>query len=151
MLRTSAGCTTRSTARRWPVCTASSRDSSTRRGWETARPTAVQRGPRKPWESQKQCLRPITSIDIDPYDVPCVASGAVAKTVKVPALTRALVGEGLGTFLLVLFGTGSAASAVVTGALQGLWQVAVGCGFGVAGVIYCTVGRRGAHPESRDN
>jgi len=40
-------------------------------------------------------------------------------------LSSALVGETLGMFLLVLFGTGSVACAVLTGALQGLWQVAV--------------------------
>ncbi|HEY3111602.1 MAG TPA: hypothetical protein VGL23_22795, partial [Chloroflexota bacterium] len=46
-------------------------------------------------------------------------------------LGRALVGELVGTFLLVLFGTGSVAAAVLTGAQVGLWQVAVVWGFGV--------------------
>ncbi len=57
----------------------------------------------------------------------------------------ALVGEVLGTFLLVLFGTGSVACAVLTGALQGLWQVAVVWGFGVTVAIYCSAALSGAH------
>jgi len=60
-------------------------------------------------------------------------------------LTPALVGEALGTFLLVLFGTGSVACAVLTGALQGLWQVAVVWGFGVTIAIYCSAALSGAH------
>ena len=57
----------------------------------------------------------------------------------------ALVGEVLGTFLLVLFGTGSVACAVLTGALQGLWQVAVVWAFGVTIAIYCSAALSGAH------
>src|SRR5919108_5776185 len=60
-------------------------------------------------------------------------------------LASALLGEVLGTFLMVLFGTGSVACAVLTGALQGLWQVAVIWGFGVAIAIYCSAGLSGAH------
>jgi len=60
-------------------------------------------------------------------------------------LGRALAGEAVGTFLLVLFGTGSVACAVLTGALQGLWQVATVWGFGVALAIYCSAGLSGAH------
>src|SRR5262249_48160109 len=60
-------------------------------------------------------------------------------------LRSALVGEVLGTFLLVLFGTGSVACAVLTGALQGLWQVAVIWGFGVTIAIYCSAALSGAH------
>jgi MIP family channel proteins len=56
-----------------------------------------------------------------------------------------MAGEALGTFLLVLFGTGSVASAVLTGSLQGLWQVAVVWGFGVALAIYCSASLSGAH------
>jgi glycerol uptake facilitator protein len=57
----------------------------------------------------------------------------------------ALTGECLGTFLMVLFGTGSVATAVLTGALQGLWQVAVIWGFGVSLAIYCSATLSGAH------
>ena len=60
-------------------------------------------------------------------------------------LGRALVGETVGTFILVLFGTGSVASAVLTGAQVGLWQVAVVWGFGVALAIYCSAAASGAH------
>src|SRR5437879_3974827 len=56
-----------------------------------------------------------------------------------------MLGEAIGTFLLVLFGTGSVACAVLTGALQGLWQVATVWGFGVALAIYCSAGLSGAH------
>jgi glycerol uptake facilitator protein len=60
-------------------------------------------------------------------------------------LSSALAGEVLGNFLLVLFGTGSVACAVLTGALQGLWQVAVVWGFGVTIAIYCAAALSGAH------
>jgi glycerol uptake facilitator protein len=63
----------------------------------------------------------------------------------VPGLWVALFGEALGTFLMVLFGTGAVACAVLTGALQGLWQVAVVWGFGVAIAIYCSASLSGAH------
>jgi hypothetical protein len=44
-----------------------------------------------------------------------------------------------------LFGTGSVACAVLTGALQGLWQVAVVWGFGFTIAIYCSAALSGAH------
>ena len=62
-----------------------------------------------------------------------------------PGLRVALLGESLGTFLMVLFGTGAVACAVLTGALQGLWQVAVVWGFGVTIAIYCSASLSGAH------
>lgn len=55
------------------------------------------------------------------------------------------VAEVLGTFILVLFGTGSVAAAVMTGAQVGLWQVAVVWGFGVTLAIYATASVSGAH------
>ena len=45
----------------------------------------------------------------------------------------------------MLFGTGSVAAAVLTGAQVGLWQVAVVWGFGVALAIYCSAAASGAH------
>src|SRR6266511_5022335 len=68
-----------------------------------------------------------------------------ARMAGLPPLRRALVGEAVGTFLLVLFGTGSVAAAVLTGAQVGLWQVAVVWGFGVALAIYCSAAASGAH------
>jgi glycerol uptake facilitator protein len=61
------------------------------------------------------------------------------------ALPRAVAGEILGTYLLVLFGTGSVAAAVLTGAQVGLWQVAVVWGFGVTIAIYTSATLSGAH------
>lgn len=62
-----------------------------------------------------------------------------------PRLGRAVVAECVGTYLLVLFGTGSVAAAVLTGAQVGLWQVAVVWGFGVSLAIYATAAVSGAH------
>ncbi len=58
---------------------------------------------------------------------------------------RAYVAEVVGTFILVLFGTGAVAASVVTGAHVGLWQVAVVWGFGVTLAIYATASVSGAH------
>ena len=60
-------------------------------------------------------------------------------------LPRALAGELLGTYLLVLFGTGAVAAAVLTSAQVGLWQVAVVWGFGVTIAIYASATLSGAH------
>ena len=54
-------------------------------------------------------------------------------------------GETVGTYLLVLFGTGSVAAAAITGAQVGLWQVAAVWGFGIALAIYASAGLSGAH------
>ncbi len=62
---------------------------------------------------------------------------------------RRLLGECLaeviGTFILVFFGTGSVAAAVLTGAQQGLWQVAVVWGFAISLAIYATSAVSGTH------
>ena len=55
------------------------------------------------------------------------------------------IAEFWGTFLLYLFATGSVANAVFSGALSGLWQVAMIWGFGLAIAIYSTASVSGAH------
>src|SRR5476651_1927146 len=54
-------------------------------------------------------------------------------------------GEIIGTFLLVFFGCGSVASAVLTGAEVGIFQVAIIWGLGIATAIYLTASLSGAH------
>lgn len=55
------------------------------------------------------------------------------------------VGEFFGTFLLVFFGCGSVATAVLTGAQVGIFQVAIVWGIGIATAIYLTGSLSGAH------
>lgn len=65
-----------------------------------------------------------------------------ARISRVPAW---LVGEVLGTFVLVFFGCGSVAAAVLTGAQVGIFQVAIVWGIGIATAIYLTGSLSGAH------
>lgn len=58
---------------------------------------------------------------------------------------RTLLAEGLGTFILVLFGCGAVHAAVLTGAQEGLWQVAIVWGCGVAFAAYAVGAVSGAH------
>ena len=51
---------------------------------------------------------------------------------------REIIGESLGTYVLVLFGCGSVAVSVLFAAHQGLMQVAVAWGVGVTLAIYLT-------------
>jgi glycerol uptake facilitator protein len=62
-----------------------------------------------------------------------------------PPFPAWLVGEFLGTFILVFFGCGSVAAAVLTGAQVGIFQVAIVWGIGIATAIYLTGGLSGAH------
>ncbi len=55
------------------------------------------------------------------------------------------VGEFLGTFMLVFFGCGSIAGAVLTGAQVGIFQVAIVWGIGIAIAIHLTGSLSGAH------
>src|SRR5215212_11112942 len=55
------------------------------------------------------------------------------------------VGEFIGTFVLVFFGCGSVATAVLTGAQVGIFQVAIVWGIGIATAIYVTGSLSGAH------
>lgn len=61
------------------------------------------------------------------------------------SLRRAILGELLGTYLLVLFGTGAVAASVLTGALSGLGQVAAVWAIGVTLAIVCSAPLSGAH------
>jgi len=56
-----------------------------------------------------------------------------------------LLGELFGTFVLVFFGCGVVAAAVLLQAQVGLWQVAVVWGIGIALAIYLTSSLSGAH------
>ena len=56
-----------------------------------------------------------------------------------------MVGEFVGTFLLVFFGCGSVCAAVTTGAQVGIFQVAIVWGLGIATAIYLTAALSGAH------
>jgi glycerol uptake facilitator protein len=61
------------------------------------------------------------------------------------SLTTRCLAEGLGTFLLVFFGCGAVHVAVLTGALSGLWQVAIVWGVAVMVAVYVVGGVSGAH------
>ena len=61
------------------------------------------------------------------------------------ALSRAMLGEFVGTFVLVFFGVGVVNAAVVTGAQVGLWQVAVVWAIGVSLGIFSSNALSGAH------
>lgn len=60
-------------------------------------------------------------------------------------LVSEMLAESIGSFILVFFGTGSVAVAVLTGAHQGLWQVASVWGFAIALAIYAVGSISGAH------
>ena len=55
------------------------------------------------------------------------------------------IGEFFGTFLLVFFGCGSVAAAVLNGAQVGIFQVAIVWGIGIAIAISLTGALSGAH------
>jgi len=56
-----------------------------------------------------------------------------------------VVGEFIGTFILVFFGCGSVCAAVTTGAQVGVFQVAIVWGLGIMMAIYLTASLSGAH------
>ncbi len=62
-----------------------------------------------------------------------------------PPLISQVVAEVIGTFLLIFFGCGAVHAAVLTGAQQGLWQVAIVWGVAIMLAIYSVGGISGAH------
>jgi glycerol uptake facilitator protein len=62
-----------------------------------------------------------------------------------PTLFRRCLAEWLGTFVLVFFGCGAVHVAVLTGALSGLWQVAIVWGVAIMLAAYTIGGLSGAH------
>ena len=62
-----------------------------------------------------------------------------------PPLMRQVVAEVIGTFLLIFFGCGAVHAAVLTGAQQGLWQVAIVWGVAIMLAIYSVGGISGSH------
>lgn len=56
-----------------------------------------------------------------------------------------IISEIIGTFMLVFIGTCTVASAVISGAQSGLWQIAVVWGIGLSLAIYATADLSGAH------
>ena len=56
-----------------------------------------------------------------------------------------MAAEAFGTGLLVFIGLGAVHAAVLTGAQQGVWQVAIVWALGIAAAIYCTANVSGAH------
>src|SRR5438132_12867472 len=61
------------------------------------------------------------------------------------SLTARCLAEVLGTFLVVFFGCGAVHVAILTGALVGLWQVAIVWGVAIMLAIYVVGGISGAH------
>src|SRR5437773_2275736 len=62
-----------------------------------------------------------------------------------PRLPARCFAEVIGTFMLVFFGCGAVHVAVLTGALQGLWQVGIVWGVAVMSAVYVVGGISGAH------
>lgn len=58
---------------------------------------------------------------------------------------RAVIAEAAGTFLLIFFGCGVVHTAVLTGAQQGVWQVAIVWGVAIMLAIYSLGAISGAH------
>ena len=61
------------------------------------------------------------------------------------SLKANVIGEFLGTALLIFFGCGCVAALKVAGASFGLWEISIIWGLGVALAVYATAGLSGAH------
>src|SRR5882724_11991114 len=77
-----------------------------------------------------------------PEPPPHVSAEIEVATTPIP---KWAIGEFFGTFILVFFGCGSVATAVLTGAQVGVFQVAIVWGIGIATAIYLTGSLSGAH------
>jgi glycerol uptake facilitator protein len=58
---------------------------------------------------------------------------------------RSFLAEAFGTGLIAFLGLGAVHASVLTGAQQGIWQVAIVWALGIAAAIYCTANVSGAH------
>jgi glycerol uptake facilitator protein len=74
-----------------------------------------------------------------------LSSDSMPAAASTSSLGASLVAEGLGTFILVLFGTGAVHSAVLTGAQMGLGQIAAVWAIAVALGIWIASPTSGAH------
>lgn len=61
------------------------------------------------------------------------------------SLTKAMIGEIVGTFILVFFGCGAVHSAVLTDGLTGLWQIGIVWGLAIMLAAYTVGSLSGAH------
>jgi glycerol uptake facilitator protein len=73
------------------------------------------------------------------------APSGVEQPVPQASFAQAILGELLGTLMLVLFGCGAVHTAVLTGAQSGLWQVAIVWGVAIMLAIYTIGALSGAH------
>ena len=62
-----------------------------------------------------------------------------------PSLSRQIMAELIGTFILIFFGCGAVHAAVLTGAQSGLWQVAIVWGVAIMLAAYTIGSVSGAH------
>jgi len=67
------------------------------------------------------------------------------RMIATKAIPAWVIGEFIGTFILVFFGCGSVCAAVTTGAQVGVFQVAIIWGLGIATAIHLTASLSGAH------
>ena len=78
-------------------------------------------------------------------DSPALDGKETRGAARSPSSAKLFLAEGLGTFLLVLFGCGSVHAAVLMGAQAGLWQVAIVWGLSIMLAIYVVGAVSGAH------
>jgi len=92
---------------------------------------------------QGKCV-PVQQAILEAIELGNLAEVAEVQDPPKVALARALLAEAIGTGMIVLFGCGSVLSSL-SGAYNGIWQVAIVWGFGVSLAIFCTAEASGAH------